>query len=124
MEKVSIIIPTYNREKSISKSIKSVLNQTYNDLEVIVVDDGSTDNTEKIIKGIKDTRIKYIKLDKNKGACYARNVGIKKATGKYIAFNDSDDIFHKTKIEKQVMYLKKCNSDLNFCKMKIHLDKK
>ena len=114
---VSVIIPTYNREKIIEKSIKSVLNQTYNNIEVIIIDDGSTDNTEKVIKNIKDTRIRYIKLKKNQGACNARNVGIKKANGKYIAFQDSDDIFYNDKIEKQLNNLLKNKSDLDFCKI-------
>lgn len=119
-EKISVVIPTYNRAKTINKSIKSVLNQTYTNIEVIVVDDCSTDNTETIIKKIKDKRVKYYKLDCNKGACFARNYGIKKATGNYIAFQDSDDIFEKNKLEKQYENIKKNKSDLNFCRIKLH----
>ena len=90
-----MIITTYNRAKLINRSISSVLNQTYNNMEIIIIDDGSTDNTKKIINKIKDNRIKYIKLKKNKGPSYARNFGIKKSRGEFIAFQDSDDVYHK-----------------------------
>jgi len=91
--KVSVIIPTYNRAHLIGRAIQSVLNQTYQDFELIVVDDGSTDNTNEVIKEFsqKDKRILYIKHDKNKGGSAARNTGIKAARGEYIAFQDSDD---------------------------------
>lgn len=121
-EKISVIIPTYNREKTIDSSIKSVLNQTYNNIEVIVVDDNSNDSTEKIIKDINDARVIYIKLRKNHGAGYARNIGIKKSSGKYIAFQDSDDVFEKNKLEIQYKNLVKNNSDLDFCKLKVNDD--
>jgi len=101
---VSVIIPTYNRAHLIGRAIQSVLNQTYQDFEVIVVDDGSTDNTEEVIKEFqrKDERIKYIKHEKNKGGSAARNTGIKAARGKYIAFQDSDDEWLPEKLEKQM----------------------
>ena len=121
-EIISVIIPTYNREKLIKRSIESVLNQTYQDIEIIIVDDASTDNTKKEIDKINDNRIKYYKLKKNQGACHARNYGIKKASGKYIAFQDSDDVFEKEKLEKQLSNLKKNNSDLDFCKISINCD--
>jgi glycosyltransferase involved in cell wall biosynthesis len=80
---VSVIIPTYNRANLVEKAIKSVLKQTYQDFEIIVVDDGSTDNAEEIIRGFKDKRVKYIKKYKeNKGSSVARNIGIKVARGK------------------------------------------
>lgn len=116
-DKISVIIPTYNREKHIEKSVRSVLDQTYTNIEVIVVDDHSVDQTEKVIKKIKDERLKYIKLRKNAGACHTRNVGIEHATGSYIAFQDSDDVFKKDKLEKQLKHLKECKSDLDFCKL-------
>lgn len=118
--KISVIIPTYNRAKLLIKSLSSVLNQTYNNIELIIVDDGSTDDTKKIIDKINDNRIKYIKLRNNKGPGYARNLGIKYSKGNYIAFQDSDDIFHKDKLEKQINNLKRMNSDLDFCKICIH----
>ncbi len=91
--KVSVIIPTYNREKVLSRAVKSVLNQTFTDFEILVVDDGSTDNTKNIIQELQrqDKRIKYFRYTPNKGGNVARNLGIKKSIGKYIAFLDSDD---------------------------------
>ncbi len=99
---VSVIIPTYNRAHLIGRAIQSVLNQTYQDLEVIVVDDGSTDNTEEIVKNFSDFRIRYLRHEENRGAAAARNTGIKAARGKYIAFQDSDDEWLPEKLEKQM----------------------
>ena len=99
---VSVIIPTYNRAHLIGRAIQSVLNQTYRDFEIIVVDDGSADNTEEVVKSFYDKRIKYIKHKKNKGAAATRNTGIKAARGKYIAFQDSDDEWLPEKLEKQM----------------------
>jgi len=118
-ELVTVIIPTYNRAKLINRAINSVLNQTYNNIELIIIDDASEDNTEEIVKSINDDRITYIKLEVNKGACNARNIGIKEAKGKYITFQDSDDEYHKDKIEKQLNNLINNNSDLDFCKIEI-----
>lgn len=91
---VSVIIPTYNRADFIEKAIQSVLNQTYSNFEIIVIDDGSTDNSAQIIKKLaeKDHRIRYYKLEVNSGVSIARNKGLSLARGKYIAFLDSDDI--------------------------------
>ena len=99
---VSVIIPTYNRVHLIRRAIQSVLNQTYQDFEVIIVDDGSTDNTEEVVKSFNDPRIRYIRHEKNKGAATARNTGIKAARGKFIAFQDSDDEWLPEKLEKQM----------------------
>lgn len=118
--KISVIIPTYNREGLVIRAVQSVLNQSYRNIEVIVVDDHSTDNTEERIKEIKDKRLKYIKLSKNNGACYARNVGIFESSGEYVAFQDSDDVFHVDKLERQFTNLINSNSDLDFCKIGIH----
>lgn len=117
---VSIIIPTYNREKNIVLAVDSCLKQTYPNIEVIVVDDNSSDNTENVLKIINDERLRYIRLEKNMGACYARNIGIKNSKGKYIVFNDSDDIFRQDKIEKQLNNLKKNKSYLDFCMLVEH----
>ena len=88
---VSVIIPSYNREKTIKRAVESGLNQTYKDIEVIVVDDCSSDKTIEILTSIKDKRFSYYKLDKNSGACVARNLGIEKVKGDYIFLHDSDD---------------------------------
>ena len=102
---VSVIIPTYNRAHLIDRAITSVLNQTYQDLEIIVIDDGSTDNTEEVIRSFPDKRVNYIKHKKNKGVSSARNTGIKVAKGKYIAFLDSDDEWLSEKLGKQIKVL-------------------
>lgn len=102
---VSVIIPTYNRAHFIKAAIQSVLEQTYSNLELIVVDDGSTDNTHDVVKLITDDRLLYIQQS-NRGRSNARNHAISLARGKYIAFLDSDDIYLPNKIELQVNYLK------------------
>ena len=117
--KISVIIPTYNRETLIVDSINSVLNQTYKNIEVIIVDDGSVDNTQQEIDKIKDNRIKYIKLEKNYGAPNARNIGIKNAVGQLISFQDSDDILYPNKLEKQFHNIINKKSNLDFCKIKV-----
>ena len=122
INKISIIIPTYNREKLICNSIKSVLNQTYNNIEIIVIDDCSLDNTNNEISKIKDNRLRYIRLKKNKGANFCRNLGIKKANGEYISFLDSDDKFYYNKLEKQIKNIKINKSNFDFCKIKIHIN--
>jgi teichuronic acid biosynthesis glycosyltransferase TuaG len=104
--KVSVIIPTYNSEKYLKECLSSVINQTYKNLEIIIVDDKSIDNTIKIIKKIKDKRIKLIELEKNSGVAIARNKGIEISTGDYICFLDSDDYWYKEKIEKQLKFIK------------------
>lgn len=99
MPKVSVITPTYNREKYIKKCIESVLTQTLNDVEFIIIDDGSTDSTSKIIKEYTDERIKYVK-QVNSGIGISRNNGIKMSKGDYIVFLDSDDYLEKDALEK------------------------
>ena len=105
---VSVIIPTFNRALMTCRAIQSVFNQSFNNYELIVVDDGSTDNTSAIIKKYWDGRINYIRLLNNIGGSHARNIGIKKAKGKYIAFLDSDDEWLPLKLEKQVEFFEKC----------------
>ena len=102
---VSIIIPTYNRGYIIKKSIDSVLHQTYEDFELIIVDDGSTDGTKQLIDEYEDDRIKYYSYEHNKGVVYARNYGMKMAKGDCIVFQDSDDVWHSDKLEKQIKIL-------------------
>ncbi len=103
---ISVIIPTYNREYTIVRAIESVLEQTYPVSEIIVVDDGSADNTGGIVTEMNDERIRYIKQDENRGAAAARNKGASLARFPMIAFHDSDDEWRPDKIEKQVAYMK------------------
>lgn len=114
MELVSIIMPNYNSEKFILESIKSVLNQTYQNIELIVIDDNSKDSSINKINEIKDFRVKLIELKKNQGAAIARNEGLKISKGRYLAFLDSDDILNKDAIEKQIKFLKDKNAGLVF----------
>lgn len=111
---VSVIIPTYNRVNTIVRSINSVLNQTYKDIEVIVVDDCSSDNTISVLEEIqvKDNRLKIVKHKCNEGACVARNTGIAHATGSYIAFHDSDDEWVHNKLEIQLKQLEINHADV------------
>lgn len=122
INKISIIIPTYNRKDIIINSIQSVLNQTYKNIEVIVIDDCSSDNTDNEINKIKDNRFRYIKIRKNKGSNYCRNLGIKKATGQYISFLDSDDKMLNNKLEKQIINMKINKSNFDFCKIRIYIN--
>lgn len=101
---VSVVIPTYNRAGLIRHALDSVLNQTYQNIEIIVVDDGSTDNSYEILKTYGN-KIQYIKTD-HAGTAYARNVGMNAASGEYIGFLDSDDYYHPFKIELQTDFLK------------------
>lgn len=99
---VSVVIPTYNRADLIEKAVKSVINQTYKNLEIIIIDDGSTDNTKEALANIKDYRISYYYQENSGGPSKPKNSGIKKAKGDYIAFLDSDDFWLTEKIEKQM----------------------
>lgn len=103
-ELISVIIPTYNRAELITDAINSVLEQSYKNFEVLVIDDGSIDNTAEVVDGIKDKRVKYL-YQANGGVSKARNTGIKFAKGRYIAFLDSDDLFHPQKLQKQAEVL-------------------
>jgi len=99
---VSVIIPTYNRAHLLPRAIRSVLAQTFQDFEVIVVDDGSTDDTEAVVRSFPDPRIIYLRHDMNRGGSAARNTGIRAARGEYIAFLDSDDEWLREKLERQL----------------------
>jgi glycosyltransferase involved in cell wall biosynthesis len=99
---VSVIIPTYNRAHLVGRAIQSVLDQTYHDFELIVVDDASTDATEEAVRNFNDPRIRYIRHEHNRGGSAARNTGIGAAHGEYIAFLDSDDEWFPTKLERQI----------------------
>lgn len=117
---VSVIIPTFNREKTIYRAVMSVLNQTYKNLELIVVDDCSTDGTVEILSRIEDDRLNTVVLEQNGGACLARNYGIKLAKGEIITFQDSDDTWRETFIELMLSTLAKKGSDIVFCRMARH----
>lgn len=119
-EKVSVVIPTYNREKTIARAVRSILAQTYENYEVLVVDDGSTDSTRKIVEGLGDDRIRYIDLGENSGASHARNVGIQMAECDYIAFLDSDDEWLPEKLSKQMDAMRRMPENVGFvyCRMK------
>lgn len=105
MKKISVIIPTYNRAAQLTVAIKSVFAQTYQDFEIIVADDGSTDESRQIVNGFNDSRIKWISAKHSGLPGIARNKGIKKANGEWIAFLDSDDEWLPEKLEKQLMLL-------------------
>lgn len=107
---ISVIIPMYNAEEFIMRCINSILNQTYGYFELIIIDDGSTDNSYNIVKEIKDKRIKLIKK-KNSGVSSSRNMGLDLAIGKYITFVDADDMLNKNFFEDSVSLLKKYSLD-------------
>jgi glycosyltransferase involved in cell wall biosynthesis len=102
---VSVILPTYNRADTLGRSVSSVLEQTFDDLELIIVDDGSTDSTAVVVKKFLDIRIRYLRLASNRGASAARNAGIQQARGYYVAFQDSDDRWLPEKLERQLALL-------------------
>lgn len=103
---VSVIIPIFNSEKYISDTIISVQNQTYQNWEMLLVDDGSTDTTQTIITPfLTDKRIQFYPLEKNSGTGVARNFGVAKAAGKYISFLDADDLWKPEKLEKQIAFM-------------------
>ena len=108
-EMISVITPVYNAEEFLKETIDSVLSQTYENLEYILVDDCSSDNSPEIIKHYTETdsRVKYIKLKENSGAAVARNTGLENAAGRYIAFIDSDDVWYEDKLEKQINFMSK-----------------
>lgn len=117
---VSVVIPTYNDQEYVEDAIKSVLSQTYGNIEILVVDDGSTDNTkDKLNPYINSHDIEYI-YQANKGLSGARNTGVMSASGEYIAFLDADDLFKSDKIEKQLKYLMG-HPDCDYCYCDVYL---
>lgn len=111
-ESVSVIIPTWNRAHTIGAAVKSVLNQTYSVLEILVCDDGSSDSTREVLENLKDERIRIIDGPRAGRPAVPRNRGIKAAKGEWIAFLDSDDMWEPNKLEKQfdLLYKSKCNA--------------
>ena len=122
---VSIVMPTFNSCKYIRKSIESVINQTYKQWELLIVDDNSTDNTEEIVKeySLIDNRIQYIKFNENRGAAVARNTAIDISKGRFLAFLDSDDLWSKEKLEVQVKFMLENNIEFSFTDYKLINDK-
>lgn len=117
MPKISVIIPAYNVEKYIEKNLKSLKDQTFKDFEAIIINDGSTDNTEKIIKEVlQDTKIQWKLINQeNQGVSVARNRGIIESKGEYICFLDGDDYYHPTFFEKMYNKAKEKNYEVVFC---------
>ena len=105
MRKVSVVIPTHNRANLVGRAIQSVLDQTYRDFELIVVDDASTDGTEEVTKALNDNRIRYIHHMMNRGASGARNTGIENANGEYIAFLNDDDEWLPEYLDQMISFL-------------------
>lgn len=117
MPLISVIIPTRNRRELLLRAIDSVLRQTHAEVEVIVVDDASDDGTQSAVLDLHEERVQYVRLNEQQGACAARNRGLDMARGEYIAFQDSDDLFHEDKLEKQLAYLEETGADVVACAM-------
>lgn len=113
---ISIVVPVYNAGKYLNDTIKSVQAQTYDFWELIFVDDKSTDNSAEIIAGYMktDSRIKYFAMPENGGPALARNRGIDEATGRYLCYQDADDLWHRHKLEKQIRFMKEKNCAFSF----------
>lgn len=110
---ISVVIPTCNRERILPISLESVIHQTYDNLQVIVVDDGSEDNTEAVVKGYQNPTIQYVRHSRNRGGAVARNTGIDLAQGDYIAFIDSDDAWVPDKLKLQYAHIQSCHNPEN-----------
>lgn len=109
---VSVIIPTFNRAALLARAIGSVCRQTYSNLDIIVVDDASDDDTQEVVANISDSRIRYIRHESNRGGSGARNTGIQTALGEFIAFLDDDDEWEPEKTEAQLMALRQYDAVL------------
>ncbi|MBQ6575111.1 MAG: glycosyltransferase family 2 protein [Lachnospiraceae bacterium] len=111
---VSVIVPVYNASLYIADTIMSVLQQTYTDLELILVDDGSIDNSREVIEGFSSDKVKLYSNEHKKGAAGARNTGIEKARGRYIAFIDADDLWDADKLALQIAFMKEKDAAFSF----------
>lgn len=103
---LSVIMPVYNGQRYLEDAINSVLSQTFKDYELLIIDDGSTDSSLKIIQSINDTRIRFLKNEKNQGIAYTRNVGLKESIGEFLAWMDCDDLIEPNRFEFQINYLR------------------
>jgi glycosyltransferase involved in cell wall biosynthesis len=114
---VSVILPTHNRARLVGRAIRSVLAQSYPNLELIVVDDASADDTPHVVRAVADPRMRYVRLDSNRGAAAARNLGVARASGALLAFQDDDDIWLPDKLRQQVPALVAAPDEvaLNIC---------
>lgn len=119
---VSVVIPTYNRAHLLPRAMRSVLAQTWSDIEVIVVDDGSIDETPDVVRRVRDARVRLIRLDRNGGAARARNEGVRAASGEWVAFLDSDDEWVREMLELQVERLVRegCHATVVYCQGHLH----
>lgn len=111
---VSVIMPSWNTSNFIAESIQSVIDQTYENWELIIVDDCSTDNTDEVVAKFKDKRIRYFKNEKNSGAALSRNRALREARGEWIAFLDSDDLWSPDKLEHQINFMNKHGYTLSY----------
>ena len=119
--KISIILPVYNTDRYLDESVQSILNQTFKDFELIIIDDSSTDNSVRIInKYLKDKRICFIQNKENKGISYNRNLGLKTSRSNFVAIADSDDINYATRLEKQYNFLQE-NEHISIVGSYVHL---
>lgn len=107
-----MVLPTFNRAGTIARAIASVLDQSFADLELIVVDDASTDGTDAVVATFEDRRLRYVRLPANKGVAHARNVGVSQALGTWLAFQDSDDEWLPTKLEEQTAVARRSDAPL------------
>ncbi|MBQ0054835.1 MAG: glycosyltransferase family 2 protein [Synergistaceae bacterium] len=121
---VSVIMPSYNTAEYIGESIKSVFAQTYENWELIIVDDCSTDSTDGIVAGFNSDKIRYFKNEKNSGAAVSRNKALREAKGRWIAFLDSDDIWEPLKLEKQIRFMEENGYACSFTDYRICLNGK
>lgn len=114
---VSVVVPVYNAARFLEKTVMSVLNQTYRNFELIMVDDGSPDQSLEILREFekRDPRVRVIAYKPNQGAAHARNTGIEQAKGMYIALLDSDDVWKEDKLEKQVRLIESRGADIAYC---------
>lgn len=113
---VSIITPSYNTARFIAETINSVLKQTYTNWEMIIVDDCSKDNTDEIVAGFDDPRIRYLKNETNSGAAVSRNRALREAKGRWVAFLDSDDLWEPEKLEKQIRFMEETGCHFSYTK--------
>lgn len=107
MAKATVIVTAYNRGYVVGDALRSILAQTFGDFELLVVDDGSTDNTREVVNGIADPRLRYLRHAENRGVAAARNTGLSEARGEYVSFLDSDDLWKPAKLARDVEFLKR-----------------